>query len=37
MIADWYCQVDGDEFGPLTAEQLRGFARQGRLRRDGLV
>ena len=37
MIADWYCQVDGDEFGPLTAEQLRGFARQGRLSRDGFV
>jgi Zn-dependent protease with chaperone function len=37
MIAEWYCQVEGHEFGPLTAEQLRGFAREGRLRSDGFV
>jgi Zn-dependent protease with chaperone function len=37
MIADWFCQVEGREFGPMTAEQLRGFAREGRLRRDGFV
>jgi Zn-dependent protease with chaperone function len=37
MIAEWFCQVEGREFGPLTADQLRGFAREGRLRRDGFV
>jgi Zn-dependent protease with chaperone function len=37
MIADWYCQVEGNEYGPFTAEQLRGFAREGRLRPDGFV
>ena len=37
MIPEWYCQVEGHEHGPLTAEQLRGLAREGRLRGDGFV
>jgi hypothetical protein len=34
---DWYCQVENKQYGPFTADQLRGFAREGRLQRDGLV
>ncbi len=37
MNEDWYCQVDGRQYGPVTTDQLRVFAREGRLRRDGFV
>ena len=37
MKPEWYCQVEGLEHGPLTAEQVRDFAREGRLSRDGFV
>ncbi len=30
--ASWICEIDGKEFGPLTAQQVRGLAKAGRLK-----
>jgi GYF domain 2 len=31
MATEWYCLIDGTEYGPLTAESLRKMAVSGRL------
>ena len=37
MAAEWYCQIDDKEYGPLTVDQLRSMARSGRLTSTGYV
>ena len=37
MPSEWYCQIDGTEYGPLTSGQLRKMALDGRLSRKALV
>lgn len=32
MAADWYCRIAGAELGPLSSQQLRALAADGRLR-----
>ena len=34
MAADWYCKIAGAELGPLSSQQLRALAADGRLRAD---
>jgi len=31
MPAEWYCRIAGEDFGPLTAAQMRALAAEGRL------
>ncbi len=31
-MASWYCAIDGQQYGPLSTEELRDLAEQGRLR-----
>lgn len=31
-MANWYCAIDGQQYGPLSTEELRALAKQGRLR-----
>jgi hypothetical protein len=31
MVAEWYCEIEGKEHGPLTAVQLKQLATSGRL------
>ena len=37
MPSEWYCQIDGTEYGPLTSGQLRKLALDGRLSCKALV
>ncbi len=37
MSADWYCKIAGAELGPLSSQQLRALAADGRLRVDDEV
>jgi hypothetical protein len=37
MTAEWYCQIMGEEWGPMSAMELIAVARWGRLSRDNLV
>ncbi len=37
MAAEWYCRIAGAEIGPLSPEQLRALAAEGRLRADDTV
>lgn len=37
MAADWYCRIAGAELGPLSSQQLRALADDGRLRADDEV
>lgn len=37
MAADWYCRIAGAELGPLSSQQLRALATDGRLRADDEV
>lgn len=37
MADDWYCTVQGEEFGPLSAEQLRSLASSQRLTQQDRV
>lgn len=31
MAADWYCEIDGETHGPMTADQLKQLATDGKL------
>ncbi len=37
MAADWYCKIAGAELGPLSSQQLKALAADGRLRADDEV
>lgn len=37
MAIGWYCEIDGEEHGPLSADQLKTMAQIGQLTRDSLV
>lgn len=37
MASEWYCQIDGEEHGPLSADQVRTMAQIGQLTRESLV
>jgi Zn-dependent protease with chaperone function len=37
MASDWYCQIDGEEHGPLSPDQIRTMAQIGQLTRESLV
>ena len=37
MSTEWYCKIMGDEWGPLSTEELRAIARRGPLTRNDLV
>ncbi len=32
MAADWYCEIDGEQHGPVTAAQLKQLAAEGKLK-----
>ncbi len=37
MATEWYCRIMGDEWGPMSAEELMAVARWGNLSRDDVV
>ncbi len=37
MANEWYCRIMGEEWGPMSAEELMAVARWGRLTRDDIV
>jgi len=37
MASEWFCQIGGEELGPLSVKQLRAMAREGRLQPADLV
>lgn len=37
MAEQWYCQLDGEQVGPIDSAQLQGLARRGRLTPETLV
>jgi hypothetical protein len=37
MSAQWFCRIMGEEWGPMSALELRTVARRGRLTRDDVV
>ena len=37
MSNEWYCRIMGDQWGPMSAQELLAVARRGRLTRDDLV
>lgn len=37
MGADWYCRIMGEEWGPMSSQELMAVARRGRLTRDDNV
>ena len=37
MSNEWFCKIMGDEWGPLSTEELRVIARRGPLTRNDLV
>jgi hypothetical protein len=37
MRTEWYCQIMGEEWGPMSSQELMAVARRGRLTRDDLV
>jgi hypothetical protein len=37
MATEWFCKIMGDQLGPMSAEELVGVARWGRLNRDDVV
>ncbi len=36
-MAEWYCTVGGQKYGPLSQQQLQGWITEGRLARTDLV
>jgi hypothetical protein len=30
-MADWYCMIDGERYGPVSAEELKSWGREGRV------
>ncbi len=37
MATEWYCKIMGDEWGPMSSQELMAVARRGRLTRDDNV
>jgi hypothetical protein len=37
MSTEWFCKIMGDEWGPVSTEELRAIARRGPLTRNDLV
>ncbi|MEX2091137.1 MAG: GYF domain-containing protein [Pirellulales bacterium] len=37
MATEWFCRIMGDEWGPMSAQELVAVARYGRLTRDDVV
>src|SRR4051812_36014127 len=37
MATEWFCKIMGEEWGPMSAEELIAVARRGRLTRDDNV
>ena len=37
MKNQWYCHVEGQDYGPFTWEQLRAMAAEGRIVTDSFV
>src|SRR5215213_3989590 len=37
MATEWFCKIMGEEWGPMSAEELVAIARRGRLTRDDNV
>jgi hypothetical protein len=36
-MAQWYCSVVGQQYGPISVEQLAAWIQQGRVERDDMV
>jgi len=36
-MADWYCMVGGQRYGPLSQQQLNGWIAEGRVTRAGMI
>src|SRR5262249_2687639 len=37
MATDWYCKIMGEEWGPMSSQELMAVAQRGRLTRDDNV
>ena len=37
MSTEWFCNIMGDQWGPMSSQELLAVARRGRLSRDDLV
>lgn len=36
-MSQWYCHIDGKQYGPVSKEALQGWGREGRIRASDLV
>ena len=37
MATEWYCKIMGDEWGPMSSQELMAVAQRGRLTRNDTV